>query len=280
MALKPIILLSLTFLFLFPLICNGATNPLPHIPKSEIAFKAPTLYQPPRDGFNYDSPTFRWEPIKEGIRNSQRFVVKEYVLLIDTEAGTRIQKSYTSQEAKCTNDLTICEITTKIKLAKSPGNWTVRAKGHKEGDENTKGTSDWAPPMSFEGGNNFSRCVKRDDDLTGDFPLTQNFLWLPGEWSVGTAVSTQVVRYDLAKKKAAFNTGVGAGAAFRFYRNIPIGTHESAKSAGILKDNASGKNEGWVKESMASFEPLRSVYEKNPKLKNQFDSGCSSSNIY
>src|ERR1044072_1128241 len=35
--------------------------------------------------------------------------------------------------------------------------------------------------------------------------------------SVGPAVSTQLIRYDLASKKAGFNTSVGAGASIRFY---------------------------------------------------------------
>lgn len=36
-------------------------------------------------------------------------------------------------------------------------------------------------------------------------------------WSVGPAVSTQLLKYDLASKQASFNTSVGVGASFRYY---------------------------------------------------------------
>lgn len=62
-------------------------------------------------------------------------------------------------------------------------------------------------------------CVNDNLNLPGDFQSWNSSL---GEWSVGPAVSTQLIKYDMAKKQAGFNTSVGAGASFRFYRNITI----------------------------------------------------------
>ncbi len=63
-------------------------------------------------------------------------------------------------------------------------------------------------------------CVDRSLNLNGDIQSfkTGGF----GQWSVGPAVSTQLIKYDFGKKRAGFNTAVGAGAAFRFYRPIEI----------------------------------------------------------
>ena len=41
-----------------------------------------------------------------------------------------------------------------------------------------------------------------------------------GEWSVGTAVLSETIRYDFAKKKAAVFGGAGVGASFRFYTDV------------------------------------------------------------
>jgi hypothetical protein len=65
-------------------------------------------------------------------------------------------------------------------------------------------------------------CVNKSLNLNGDFQSLHSFLGASGQWSVGPAVSTQLVKYDLAKKQAGFNTSIGAGASFRFYRSIDI----------------------------------------------------------
>jgi hypothetical protein len=66
-------------------------------------------------------------------------------------------------------------------------------------------------------------CVDKSLNLNGDFQTSKSFLGLAdGQWSVGPAVSTQLLKYDLAKKQAGFNSSVGAGASFRFYRSIQI----------------------------------------------------------
>lgn len=72
-------------------------------------------------------------------------------------------------------------------------------------------------------------CVDKSLNLNGDFQESKSFLgFWEGQWSVGPAVSTQLVKYDMAKKQAGFNTSVGAGVSFRFYRNITIRDAEGA----------------------------------------------------
>ena len=41
-----------------------------------------------------------------------------------------------------------------------------------------------------------------------------------GEWTVGLAVQAQALKYDFATKKAGVNSGLGAGASFRFYQDV------------------------------------------------------------
>lgn len=55
-------------------------------------------------------------------------------------------------------------------------------------------------------------CVDKSLNLLGDL----------GQWSVGPSVSTQLIKFDLAKERAGVNTSVGVGASFRFYRDIEI----------------------------------------------------------
>ena len=75
-------------------------------------------------------------------------------------------------------------------------------------------------------------CVNKSLNLNGDFQSIHSFFGLSGQWSVGPAVSTQLVKYDLAKKQAGFNTSVGAGASFRFYRPIEL----KDETTGQVKD--------------------------------------------
>lgn len=56
-------------------------------------------------------------------------------------------------------------------------------------------------------------CVDNSLNQGGDFG---------SRWSVGPSVSTQLIKYDMAKRQAGFNTSVGAGASFRFYRSVTI----------------------------------------------------------
>jgi hypothetical protein len=64
-------------------------------------------------------------------------------------------------------------------------------------------------------------CVDKSLNLLGD--LQDGFFGQgKGMWSIGPSVSTQLIKFDLAKERAGFNTSVGVGAAFRFYRGITI----------------------------------------------------------
>lgn len=79
-------------------------------------------------------------------------------------------------------------------------------------------------------------------------------------WSVGTAVSTQVVKYTFGTKKASMNTGVGAGVAFRYYGDSPIGDSEEAKNLGfteadLKKLNKYKKDDGQYKLPVYKVSP-------------------------
>lgn len=66
-------------------------------------------------------------------------------------------------------------------------------------------------------------CVDNSLNLNGDFQSYKTiFGQIDGQWSVGPTVSTQLIKFDMAKKQAGFNASVGAGASFRFYRPIRI----------------------------------------------------------
>ncbi len=65
-------------------------------------------------------------------------------------------------------------------------------------------------------------CVDDSLNLNGDFQSFKSIFGIDGQWSVGPTVSTQLIKYDMAKKQAGFNASVGAGASFRFYRPIRI----------------------------------------------------------
>lgn len=65
-----------------------------------------------------------------------------------------------------------------------------------------------------------TKCVKNLSDepvAIGDFG---------DHISIGPSVAAQVLRYDLASKQAAFNTGVGAGISMRWYQKTKIGANE------------------------------------------------------
>ena len=52
-------------------------------------------------------------------------------------------------------------------------------------------------------------------------------------WSVGTAVSTQLVRYNFSTKKTSLNTNVGAGISFRYFGDSPLGDEQALTSLGF-----------------------------------------------
>ena len=58
-------------------------------------------------------------------------------------------------------------------------------------------------------------------------------------WSVGTAVSTQLVRYNFSTKKTSMNTSVGAGISLRYYGDSPVGNAAEAKRLGFTDQDIS-----------------------------------------
>lgn len=65
-----------------------------------------------------------------------------------------------------------------------------------------------------------------------------NFMGLDN-WSVGTAVSTQLVRYNFSTKKTSVNTSVGAGISLRYYGYSPVGNAAEAKRLGFTDQDVS-----------------------------------------
>ena len=68
-----------------------------------------------------------------------------------------------------------------------------------------------------------SKCqIPSGQAISGDYKLPS---WIPTDYvTFGPSASVQGVRYDLALKKAALTTGVGAGFSARFYNNVKIKT--------------------------------------------------------
>ena len=106
------------------------------------------------------------------------------------------------------------------------GQWRVQALSI-----SGKERSGWSKSGIFgRTGDLYSRCVKPVDQFgfygveAGDLPWLRNDLsdLTRGEWTVGLAALAQVIKYDFAKKKAGLNNGLGAGASFRFYRDVYV----------------------------------------------------------
>jgi hypothetical protein len=101
-----------------------------------------------------------------------------------------------------------------------------------------KGAGPPAPPIPPSANSSWRDiCVDKSLNLPGDFQ-TGLFGLQAGQWSVGPSVSTQLIKFDLAKERAGFNTSVGVGASFRYYRGITIKDADGAP----IKDKA-GKPE-------------------------------------
>ncbi len=112
-----------------------------------------------------------------------------------------------------------------ISLNGTAGQWWVQAlniTGSKK--------SRWSKAGIFgTKGDLYSRCVKTKQGdhyaiEAGDLPWLRNEMsdLTRGEWTVGLAALAQAIKYDFAKKKAGFNNSVGAGASFRFYRDVYV----------------------------------------------------------
>jgi hypothetical protein len=101
----------------------------------------------------------------------------------------------------CSASTLVCKTKSAITISEGMGEWAVRA---------SKGTdnSGWSATKPFGKplGSIVDRCVVPEGSsvLTGDL----NSLRMgSGEWSVGTAIQAQAIRYDFAKKQAGFNNG-------------------------------------------------------------------------
>ncbi len=140
---------------------------------------------------------------------------QSYILwYVDGKGAERINKLQPT-DYECSDDTLECKLKSPISIQGGMGQWAVRAI---KGTEN----SNWSKTMAFgktPDGSVFDRCILPPESsiLTGDFNNVRIF---GGEWSVGTAIQAQTIRYDLATKKAGFNTGLGAGASFRYYTDV------------------------------------------------------------
>lgn len=106
-------------------------------------------------------------------------------------------------------------------------------------------------------------CVDNSLNLNGDFQSAKSIFGLiDGQWSVGPAVSTQLIKYDMAKKQAGFNASVGAGASFRFYRPIRIKDRDGSLlqkvNIGQVRTECRQTSFGWDRNSYKAS-PLFSI---------------------
>ena len=76
----------------------------------------------------------------------------------------------------------------------------------------------------------------------------------------GTAIQAQAIRYDFAKKQAGFNNGLGAGASFRYYRDVSIGSEKNVPVSRIKQECRAStfrlKNENTVAAPLFSITPM------------------------
>lgn len=106
-------------------------------------------------------------------------------------------------------------------------------------------------------------CVDNSLNLNGDFQSAKSIFGLiDGQWSVGPTVSTQLIKYDMAKKQAGFNASVGAGASFRFYRPIRIKDRDGSLlqkvNIGQVRTECRQTSFGWDRNSYRAS-PLFSI---------------------
>lgn len=143
--------------------------------------------------------------------------VDTYVLWYVDGTGREYINTLSSANINCSDTTLACETKLPISVTEGMGQWAIRAS---KGRDN----SGWSKIMAFgktPEGSIYDRCVLPEGSsvLSGDFNNLQMF---GGEWSVGPSVQAQAVRYDFAKKQAGFNNGVGAGASFRYYKDVKL----------------------------------------------------------
>jgi hypothetical protein len=101
------------------------------------------------------------------------------------------------------------------------------------GDDGSQGPKPLVVDKNYKSDDPVSRnkCL-RDRPAFGDLAP----LGLPN-WSVGSAISTQAVKYTFGTKKASSNVSAGAGLAIRYYGKSPLGTGDAAAKLGFTKSD-------------------------------------------
>lgn len=140
-----------------------------------------------------------------------------YVLWYADGNGRTQVIEFPTSELDCSDTTLVCKTKTPIETPEAIGEWAVRAVKQTE-------YSSWSKIMTFGKESTstvFDRCVLPEGSsvLTGDF---NNVRMFGGEWSVGTSVQAQAIRYDFSTKQAGFNNGLGAGASFRYYKDVKM----------------------------------------------------------
>lgn len=194
-----------------------------------VHVNAAVLAAPPRDNtlptLGYSDPRAPITPVQSPFKSVFQWTAvkaaKNYKLWIEVDGEGPQLDLVTPKDAGCvdTQKNSICS--REIELKGGVGTWWIRAEADKE-------VGPWRPQSFKEPLNRVDRCIM-PTPLTGDIPGLWN-VFGNGEWSVGPAISAQTVKYDFATKKAGFNTGLGVGAAFRFYTHVPFQKGETLKN--------------------------------------------------
>lgn len=158
------------------------------------------------------SPDFRWTSLYDDI---------SYVLWIHDSKGNDHIIEIKKDAVECNKSTNVCRINSDkrkalINLPAGPMSWSLRAIKDNQ-------TSIWATVQNYGNADSKIASCFMDSPLPGDLP---SFRMFGGEWSAGTAVLGQLLKYDFSSKKAGLNTGLGAGASLRFYKDKQIKTTE------------------------------------------------------
>ena len=226
-------------------------------PAARLSAEAPSPYEDstiltpepiwPRGQKDAPNEYFSWTETKDASR---------YTLYYEDETGAPTWKTLSNTtEFVCPSGTHTCKSTQQLSVNGGTGKWKIQAHvGNKYSP-----WSGFAYFGKFLQKDIFERCIVPEgyNVLTGDL----NNVPIPGgQLSVGTAIQAQAVRYDLAKHQATFNTGLGAGASFRYYKDIfnPI-TREKVPVSRIKQDCRAAtfrlKNENTLAAPLFSITP-------------------------
>lgn len=229
-------------LFLKPYLANAAQPP-PIEGVGSVTLLSPMPISPSGTE-NSPSVTFSWIQTK----GADTYVV----WFVDGKGQEHIDK-FSIADIDCSDITLLCKVKSATLIPEGIGQWAIRA---------SKGAdhSGWSKIVAFgkvPEGTIYDRCVLPDGSniMTGDL---NNWRMFGGEWSVGTAIQAQAIRYDFAKKQAGFNNGLGAGASFRYYKdaktpsgNIPVSRIRQECRASTFRI----KNENTIASPLFSITP-------------------------